>query len=311
MDHSAEKQFERNFGVTFGNTSEMDTYTPAQKIVYMIAAAEHNPFQVEWVRETFSHDFVWYYHSIFIVSLLTAILSILHKIAPETVGGVSSRFVGHESPFDYTVWGETIALLALLPVIAIPITEGLMELENSISSGMVQNSLEFLNMNSGATGGIFFFEGFTYTSCGSIFAARIQYINQFVANEMKVIFLFAIVWLGSRGISKILIEWFITALFMRPLVLWYSCKAVEHISTLNTSEGGSGITQGWSATADIMGAVAIDMTLVLILSFFTALTFVFWPVIKFIIQVVLGYLVVSLYKIIRVNNAINTVGGKS
>lgn len=314
FDHKETESFERSFGVSFGNTSEVENLSPAQKIVYMIAAAEHNPFEVEWVRNTFSHDFVWYYIAIVLVSLLTAILSILHKLAPETVGGFSTRFVGHESPFDYTVWGESIALLAILPVIAIPTTEGLLELEHAISSGMVQNSLEFLNMHSGTTGGIFFFEGFTYTSCGSLFAARIQYINQFVANEMKIIFMFSIAWLSTRDFAKVLGEWFISALFMRPVVLWYSCKAVDHISNFNTEYGISpdmtpneAYSQVWSTTADVAGAVAIDMTLVLIASFITAAVMVLWPVFKFLIKVVMGYLVGSIYKVIRVNNAINAV----
>lgn len=314
FEHKELESFERNFGVTFGNTSEMDRLTPAQKIVYMIAAAEHHPLEVQWVREEFASDFVWYYYAVFMVSLITGGMCLLQKTAPETIAGISNRFTGHDGAFDYYIWFETMMFLGFLPVIALPLIQGIMEIEQVISSGMMHNAMEFLNLNSGVTGAIFFFEGFTYTSCGAFFAARIQFINQFTANIMKIIFLFSISWLGSRGVAKIMVEWFISALFMRPIVLFYSSKAVEHIGSFDTQYGitpdmnpRQAYAQVWSTTADVAGAIAIDMSLVLICSTITAAVLILWPVIKFLIDVVMKKLGNVIYKVAKANYLLNKV----
>lgn len=315
VEHGTAKAIANNYGVTFGNTSQMEDLTPAQKIVYMIAAAEHSPYEIKRVRDQVASDVVWYYIIMFFVLTSTFSMSMLQKIAPETVASITNKFDGHDSFFDYSVWFKTLLKLTILPIAAFPIIEGLLELEQGISTGLMSNAMEFLNTTN-ADPGIYFFEGIAYSFCGWFFAFRLQFINLFSAHILKVILLFAAAWWNSHYIAQVLGEWFITALAMRPVVLWYSCIAVQHIASINTNYGitedmtpNEAYSQIWSTTFDVAGVTSIDMTLVIIASALTAAAALTWPIFKVIIKVIMGYLFGAIYKVMRVNNLLNKVRG--
>lgn len=325
INYKTAKVLDENYGVVFGNTSEAEDLTPAQKIVYMIATAQQNPFGLKWVQETIASDVIWYYKALFWISVITFGLSMLQKYAPETVASISNRFAGHDDFIDYSVWFITICKLALLPIAAFPVIDGLIELEQTISSGLMQNAMEFLQVTGPGTGSVYFFEGIAYSICGWFFAFRIEFINFFAAHILKIIILFSIAWMKSHYIAQVLGEWFATALAMRPVVLWYSCLAVQHISNLYATHGefnaNYGITtnmspneayrQVLSTTFDASGSVAITMSAVIVLSAITAAAAMTWPIFKVITKVIMEYLVTAIYKLIRINNALNSARSKT
>jgi hypothetical protein len=78
---------------------------------------------------------------------------------------------------------------------------------------------------------------------------------------------------------------------MRPIVLWYSCIAVQDIAN-----------QGDPVSAIL--ATASDMTLVIVFSFITAVILLLWPVFMILIKVICDYVLVIFYKAIRISDAI-------
>jgi hypothetical protein len=317
LEYRYQKDIDNNFGVTFGNASEVDKLTPAQKLVYMIAAAKHHPAETPWVRKQIASDLVWAGIAIFIISGITYSLSMLQKVAPETVAGFSNRFTGQVSIYDHTVWFKAVGKLVVLAILALPIIEAALELEQDISAGMAADSLAFLNLTSAAPG-IYLFEGFAYSCCGWLFAFRLQYINLFVAHIVKIIIMYSLVWSYSEYFAILLTEWFASALAMRPIVLWYSALAVQHIATSTQNfDSLNGVSifndDGMYAkiAVDMVGTVTIDMTMVVIASFVTGVVFLLWPVLKLILKVVMNYLVGAIYKGVRMAAALSTLKNKA
>jgi len=276
--------------VTFANTSDA-SLTPSQKLVYMIATAEQNPLNVAWVRKGLASDIILYYFFAVLIIVITFILEIIQKTFPEQVSGVFQAFTGHEGFFDYSVMFTTTLKLALLPVFALPIIDFFLTIEQSISSALMKDSISYIAF-SGKTVGVWFFESVAYAVTGTLFALRIQYINLFTANILKIILLLAISWSISSYIAKLACAWFISCLIMRPIVLWYSCLAVQDIA--NNQD-------------NIVAAVAAtqcDMALVILFSFVTALVLILWPVILIIVKILCDYVLVIFYKAVRISDAL-------
>ena len=295
MELKAEKNLQSNFGVTFGNTSEMEDLTPSQKLVYMIGAADQHPLEIDWVKKTFATELVWYVIIGIIIILVLGCLEIIQRACPEKVEGFCNLFLGHGGHFDYTVLIIATLKLTLLPIFALPIIDFLISLEQTISSGFMANSLKFISFSSD-TAGIYLFESIAYAVCGWIFALRIQIINEFTAHILIVILLFTIAWWNTKHFAILFVTWFVSALAMRPLVLFYSCKAVEHIANQES-------------TAMKVLATPGTMSLVVILTFFTAVVFVLWPVVMLIIKIVMDYLLGVVFKSLRLYGTYNRIKG--
>jgi hypothetical protein len=311
MKKNTEDQLDNTFGVRYGNASEVEDLTPAQRLVYMVAAADHHPFELEWVRHQIASDTVHYYIAMFCLLVITFGLGMLHKVWPEFVDSITNVFNGHDDLYDYTVYMKTLLKLTVLPIAAFPIIEGLLEFEQGLSAGMLANALEFLNTST-VSGDVWFWEGWAYSFCGWFFAFRLQYMNLFIAHILKVILLFAFVWWNSHHIAEVLGEWFLSALAMRPIVLWYSCIAVQHIASVYENYGSFnanyGITPGmspteaysqvWSTTMDSAGVVSLDMTLVVLASAATAAACLTWPIFKVVVKIVMGYFKNALFAVL-------------
>jgi hypothetical protein len=181
--------------------------------------------------------------------------------------------------------------LGLLPILALPIIDFLLTTEQVISSGFVAGSLEFISF-SADTAGVYFFESIAYAMCGWLFALRIQFINEFCAHILIIILLLSIAWWNTKHFAMLFIMWFISALAMRPLVLWYSCKAVEHIASQESTKMAILVTPG-------------TMTLVVVLSFITALVLVLWPILLTIVKIVVNYIFGVVFKALRLYGAYN------
>jgi hypothetical protein len=78
---------------------------------------------------------------------------------------------------------------------------------------------------------------------------------------------------------------------MRPIVLWFSCLAVQDI----TSQPNEALR---------IAATVADMSIVVIASFLVALFLVFWPILMLIVKVISNYLLGTGYKIIKISNQI-------
>jgi len=178
-----------------------------------------------------------------------------------------------------------------MPILALPIIDTLLTLEQLISSGMTADSLTFINSPAPQTAGIWIFEAIAYAICSWIFFLRIAYINAFCSHILIIILLLCLTWSVSKYIGELFIAWFLSALFMRPIVLWFSCLAVQDIAS-----------QPNNALA--VAATAADMTIVVIASFLVALFLVFWPIIMLIVKVISNYLLGTGYKIIKISNQI-------
>jgi hypothetical protein len=289
VQDQADANLNTTFGVTLANNTDTASMTPSQKLVYIVATAIQNPLNVDWVRKGISSDLVLYYFFAVLIIVITFLLEIIQKVFPEQVSGVFQAFTGHEGFFDYSVMFTTTLKLALLPVFALPIIDFLLTMEQSISSALMKDSIQYIAFT-GKTAGVWFFESIAYAATGTLFALRIQYINLFTANILKIILLFAIPWGVSRDLGRLLCAWFISALIMRPIVLWYSCLAVQDIA--NQSDTISAII-----------ATQCDMSLVILFSFLTAVILLLWPVFMILIKIICDYVLVIFYKAIRISDA--------
>lgn len=280
-----------SYGVSFANNSETANFTPSQKLVYQVAAAQQNPFEVESVQKTFAMELVWYMIIGLLIIIIIGGLNIVQKVFPEEVSGTYEMFIGHEGFFDYTATLKTTIKLGLMPILALPIIDTLLTLEQLISSGMTADSMAFINSPAPHTAGIWIFEAITYAVCSWIFALRIQYINLFCSHILIIILLLCLTWSVTKHFGEMFIAWFLSALLMRPIVLWFSCLAVQDIAS-----------QPNEALA--VAATIADMTIVVIASFLVALFLVFWPIFMLIMKVISNYLLGTGYKIIKISNQI-------
>jgi hypothetical protein len=158
-----------------------------------------------------SSDVVLYYFFAVLIIVITFLLEIIQKTFPEQVSGVYQAFTGQEGFFDYSVMFTTTLKLALLPVFALPILDFFLTLEQSVSSALMKDSVQYIAFT-GKTAGVWFFESIAYAATGTLFALRIEYINLFTANLLKIILLFAVPWGISRYLGRLLCAWFVSAL---------------------------------------------------------------------------------------------------
>lgn len=290
VEYKAEQNLNQSFGVTFGDNGDMENITPPQRLVYMIGAAEQHPFENEDVRDTISTDAVWYYIFLIFAVLLNYLGCLIQETNPGLIASLSEKFSGHDGFYGSKLTVETALIGAFLPLAVFMGIDFLMTLEQLLSSGLMQDAMQYIQLST-KTVGIFFFESAAYASCGSMFAERAIYINFFCKHILKILILALFPLYSFKQFSKMLGTWFVSCLFARPLVLWYSSLAVEDIASK-------------SSNAAMIAATAFDMSLVVIISFLTMLVLVLWPILNFIIKVITNYIMGAGFKLIRLNNNI-------
>jgi len=216
-------------------------------------------------------------------------LNIIQKVFPEEVSGTYEMFTGHEGFFDYSATLKTTLKLGLMPILALPVIDTLLTLEQLISSGLTADSMAFINDPTPHVAGIWIFESIAYAVCSWIFALRIYYINLFCSHILIIILLLCLTWSVTKYFGEMFIAWFLSALFMRPIVLWFSCLAIQDI-----------VSQPNEALSTV--ATMADMTIVVIASFLVALFLVLWPILMLLLKVISNYLLGTGYKIIKISN---------
>lgn len=293
IDYRAEKNLEDNYGVTFGTTSESERLPPSHKLVFMIAAANQNPYKTKAVRDQLASDMVWFSLAACFISLITFGLTLLQKHAPGFVSAIDKRFIGHDEIHDYTVWLEALGTVVILAIIALPSIEEILELEQGFSEGLTLNALEFLKL-SPASPSVFYWESQAYAFCARFFIWRIEYINWFAGNVFKFIILFSISLFYSRYLAVLFTTWFLSAIFMRPLVLWYSNIAIKDIASAYPQTDS--MYGELSGLLDLNGIIHQDMTFVLFASAITCIVCIFGPILVMILKIIFDYLLGCLYK---------------
>jgi len=295
--YRAEKNLRDNFGVTFGNATDSENLTPAQKVVYMIALANQNPYEVKWVRDKLASDLVWFSVATVFISGLTFGLSMLQKYMPETVEKINKKFTGHNEIHDYTVWLGTLLKLIGLAILSLPIIAAVLDLEHILSAGLTLDAFEFLNVTPAAPS-VYYWESWAYSACSSFFLLRIEYINFFAAYAFRIILMFCLAMFYSEYIAKILAAWFLSAVFMRPLVLWYSNIAIKNIA--ETYPQTDTMMGKVIATFDLTGIAESNMRMVLYASVITVAVALLWPIVMAIIEILCGFLLGVILRAARI-----------
>lgn len=309
QDYKATKILESNFGVSFENIKDVEDKTPSQKLVYMVATATQSPFKVQWVRDTWAHDFVYYIIFSVLIMVLTYALETYQKDHPEKIDAISNRFTGHSSIFDYSTSFKTALKLGLGPIVVFFAIDTLTSFEQALSSGLMMDSIEYISLTADKAG-IWFFETISYGMTGWIFASRIQYINEFTAHSLKIILMFVIPWGWLYHVAGLFSAWFCSALFMRPIVLYYSSDAVKdlagvsflpNVTDLDPNEAYNAV---WSSVGTAGVETTAKMTTVSILTFVTAVVLVLGPLIYAIFKI-LVYYAVGQYKAAKIATQLN------
>ena len=295
--YKAEQNLQDNYGVTFGNASEAEDITPAQRIVYMIAVANHNPYEAKHVRDQLASDLVWFSIATVFISGFAFGSSMLHKYMPETVEKVNKRLVGHNDIDDYSVWLNSLLKLIGLAILMMPVIGAILVFETILSSGLTLDAFEFLKTTPAAPR-VYLWESWAYGICARFFLFRIEYIDFYAAHAFKIILLFCAAIFYSEYIAKILTAWFLSAVFMRPLVLWYSNIAIKNIAEAYPETDS--ILGGVVASFDPSGIIDANMSMVLLASSITVIIALLWPVIMAVLEIVFGCLLGILLKFARI-----------
>lgn len=293
LDYQAAKNLEDNYGVTFGNTSESEKLPPSQKLVFMIAAANQNPYKSKPVRDQLASDMVWFSIAVCFISGITFALTLLQKHAPGLVSALDKRFIGHDEIHDYTVWLEALGTLVILAIVGLPCIEEILEFEQSFSNGLTLNAFEFLKLTPAAPQ-VFYWESHAYAFCARFFLWRIDYINWFAGNALKIIILYGVALFCSRYLAGLLTAWFLSAVFMRPLILWYSNIAIKDIAAAYPQTDS--MYGDLAGILDLNGIIHQDMNFVIFASALTCIVGILWPVFIMILKIIFDYLLSCLYK---------------
>jgi uncharacterized membrane protein YkgB len=293
----AEQNLQENYGVTFGNASEAESITPAQRIVYMIAVANQNPYEVKSVCDQLASDLVWFSIATVFMSGFFFGSSMLHKYMPETIEKINKKLTGHNDIDDYSVWLGSLLKMVGLAILMMPIIAAILEFETILSSGLTLNAFEFLQTTP-ASPSIFYWESQAYGFCSTFFLFRIEYINFFAAHAFKIILMFCAAIFYSDYIAKILAAWFLSSVFMRPLVLWYSNIAIKNIAEAYPQTNST--FGNFVATYDMGSIVAMNMKMVTFASALTVIIALLWPVIMAVIEIVFGCLLGVLLKFAKI-----------
>jgi hypothetical protein len=232
---AANKMLSENYGVTLGNLSDEANYTPSQKMVNSIAAAEQHPKNVSWVVEEQKSDYMTYILVSVILLIWVAGYFFLQKIAPEQAGKITEALSGAEQFLGYGLYVKTLVLLIAIPTLLPFALDYSITLEQGLTDGIMHDSLEYISLSTENIP-LYFFQAISYTLSGVFFLARIQLINTVYAKVLILGLVLAIPWDFIRYLGVMVLLYFETALFMRPLVLWIAAVTVKTVHGMSNAD---------------------------------------------------------------------------
>lgn len=231
----ADEALSENWGVTLGNLSDEVEASPSAKMINGIAAAEQHPETLEWVQEEQKKDYTTYVISGLIILVWIAGYFFLQKFRPEQAGQFTEFFSGAEHFLGIGLYYKTLILLILLPAGLPFLLDYSIELEQAWSSGIMQDSLEYIAFSTENIP-LYFYQAVSYTLSGPFFLSRVELVNTVYAKVLFVAIAIAIPWNFIRYLGVGTLLFFETILFMRPVVLLINAKTVQHVSEMSAAQ---------------------------------------------------------------------------
>lgn len=231
----ADAALSENWGVTLGNLSDEVDASPSAKMINGIAAAEQHPKTLTWVQEEQKQDYTTYIICGLIVLVWIAGYFFLQKYRPVQAGQITEFFTGAEHFLGFGLYFKTLLLLIVLPAGLPFFLDYSMDLEQAWSSGIMQDSLEYISFSTENIP-LYFYQGISYLLSGGFFLSRIALINTVYAKVLFVAIAIAIPWGFIRYLGLGTLLFFETALFMRPIVLLINAKTVQHVSEMSAAQ---------------------------------------------------------------------------
>lgn len=260
----ADDALAENWGVTLGNLSEEVEASPSAKMIIGIAAAEQHPENLEWVQEEQRRDYTTFVICGLILLVWTAGYFYLQKYKPEKAGEITEFFSGSEHFLGLGLYYKTLLLLIVLPAGLPFLLDYSIELEQAWSSGIMQDSLDYISFSTENIP-LYFYQAISYALSGTFFLARIAIINDVYAKVLFVALAIAIPWGFIRYLGIGVLLFFEAILFVRPLVLLINAKTVQHVAEMSTA-------QAFAAAPYYYGTMTVFTVLVMAFS-------VLWPLI--------------------------------
>lgn len=231
----ADEALSQNWGVKLGSLPDEVNASPSAKLINSIAAAEQHPESLQWVQEERERDYMTYVICGLIILVWVAGYFFLQKFKPEEAGKVTTFFSGAEHFIGFGLYYKTLILLILLPSMLPYLLDFSIELEQAWSSGIMQDSLEYISFSTENIP-LYFYQGMSYLLNGGFFLARIELINIIYAKVLFVAIAIAIPVSFIRYLGLGTLLFFETVLFMRPVVLLLNAKTVQHVAEMPTAQ---------------------------------------------------------------------------
>jgi hypothetical protein len=231
----ADAALSENWGVKLGTLPDEVNASPSAKLINGIAAAEQHPESLQWVQEEREGDYMTYVLCGLIILVWIAGYFFLQKFKPEEAGKVTKFFSGAEHFVGFGLYYKTLILLILLPSMLPYLLDYSIELEQAWSSGIMQDSLEYISFSTENIP-LYFYQGMSYLLSGGFFLGRIELINIIYAKVLFVAIAIAIPWSFIRYLGLGTLLFFETVLFMRPIVLLLNAKTVQHVAEMSPAQ---------------------------------------------------------------------------
>jgi hypothetical protein len=222
-------------GLSTGNVSDIANATPSQKLVTSIATYEMHPYKTGWVRDEVKTDYTIYFLSGIVLLIFAGIFFYLQIAAPEITGNVTELVYGYEKFVDYRLFIKTLGLLIGLPIFLPFLLNYSIDLEQAISSGIMRDSLQYIAFSTENIP-LYIVQAFSYLIASAFVGLRIMIINQTCAKVFIIALLLCIPWDFIRSAGILVILYFYTALFMRPVMLWITAMSVKQVAEMPESQ---------------------------------------------------------------------------
>ncbi len=231
----ADEALSETWGVKLGSLPDEVSASPSAKLINGIAAAEQHPESLQWVQEEQDGDYMTYILCGLIILVWIAGYFFLQKFKPEEAGKVTEFFSGAQHFLGFGLYYKTLILLIILPAGLPFLLDYSIDLEQAWSSGIMQDSLEYISFSTENIP-LYFYQGMSYLLSGGFFLGRIELINIVYAKVLFVAIAIAIPWNFIRYLGLGTLLFFETVLFMRPIVLLLNAKTVQHVAEMSTAQ---------------------------------------------------------------------------
>ena len=231
----ADKALSEKWGVKLGSLPDEVNASPSAKLINGIAAAEQHPKDLKWVKEEQARDYKTYIICGSIILVWIAGYFFLQKFKPEEAGKVTEFFSGAQHFLGFGLYFKTLILLILLPAGLPFLLDYSIDLEQAWSSGIMQDSLEYISFSM-KNAPLYFYQGISYLLSGGFFLARIELINTIYAKVLFVAIAIAMPFKFIRYLGLGVLLFFETVLFMRPIVLLINAKTVQHVAEMSPAQ---------------------------------------------------------------------------